>query len=231
MGLFSSFKKTPEPAPTPAVREVLFGDVPVLDWPRADSPVRTQGAWALFAAAQAAYQRSDNAAAVASLHQVLAMPSLESRHYLQAWHFLRLLGVQPPATEAKRVLGVVVEVALPGGLDLLAAYPTNSARYYNYSGAGVVWEQDIDLEGGPIQALLAAAQPVAAAIGPWLEARLAAPPTGMVRLNILTPSGLHFGQGDINVFFQDPMAAPVLARAQALMQALMAVGSAGKTAA
>jgi hypothetical protein len=228
MGLFSFFKKTLEPAPTPAVREVLFGDVPVLDWPQADSPVRTQGAWALFAAAQAAYQANDPAAAVVSLQQVLALPDLESRHYLQAWHFLRLLGVQPPASEAKRVLGVVVEVALPEGLDLVAAYPNNSARYYNYSGAGVVWEQDVDLKGGPIQALLAAAEPVAAAIGPWLEARLAAPATGMVRLNILTPSGLHFGQGDMKVFFQDPMAAPVLLRAQALMEALMAIGTTDK---
>jgi len=228
MGLFSLFKKKPEPAPAPAVREVLFGDVPVLDWPRADSPVRTQGPWVLFAAAQAAYQRHDTAAATASLQQVLALPDLEPRHHLQAWHFLRMLGVQPSPTEAKRVLGVVVEVALPEGLDLVAAYPNNSARYYNYSGAGVVWEQDVDLEGGPIQALLAAAQPVAAAIGPWLEARPAAPPTGMVRLNILTPSGLHFGQGDMNVLFQEPLAAPVLARAQALMQALMAVSSTGK---
>jgi len=228
MGLFSLFKKKPEPAPTPAVREVLFGDVPVLDWPRADSPVRTQGAWALFAVAQEAYQRHDTAAAIEPLQQVLALPDLESRHYLQAWHFLRLLGVQPPPTEAKRVLGVVVEVALPEGLDLVAAYPNNSARYYNYSGAGVVWERDVDLEGGPIQALLAAAQPVATAIGPWLEARPAAPPAVMVRLNILTPSGLHFGQGDMNVFFQEPLAAPVLARAQALMQALMAVSSTGK---
>jgi len=228
MGLFSLFKKTPEPAPTPAVREVLFGDVPVLDWPRADSPVRTQGAWALFAAAQAAYQAHDPAAAVASLQQVLALPDLESRHYVQAWQFLRLLGVQPPASEAKRVLGVVVEVALPQGLDLVAAYPDNSARYYNYSGAGVVWEQNVDLPSGAIQALLAAAQPVAAAIGPWLEARPAAPATGMVRLNILTPSGLHFGQGAMNQFFQDPMAAPVLLRAQALMEALMAVSATGK---
>jgi hypothetical protein len=231
MGLFSLFKKKPEPAPTPAVREVLFGDVPVLDWPRADSPVRTQGEWALFAAAQEAYQRHDAAGAIASLQQVLALPDLEPRHYLQAWHFLRLLGVQPPGSEAKRVLGVVVEVALPEGLDLVAAYPNNSARYYNFSGAGVVWEQAVDLEGGPIQALLAAAQPVAAAIGPWLEARPAAPPTGMVRLNILTPSGLHFGQGDIDVFFQEPLAAPALARAYALMQALIAMSSTGKASA
>jgi hypothetical protein len=231
MGLFSLFKKKPEPAPTPAVREVLFGDVPVLDWPRADSPVRTQGAWALFAAAQEAYQRHDTAAAVASLQQVLALPDLEPRHHLQAWHFLRLLGVQPPPTETKRVLGVVVEVALPEGLDLVAAYPNNSARYYNFSGAGVVWERDVDLEGGPIQALLAAAEPVAAAIGPWLDARPAAPPAGMVRLNILTPSGLHFGQGDINVFFQEPLAAPALAQAYALMQALMAVDSASRASA
>ncbi|WP_210513666.1 hypothetical protein [Hymenobacter terricola] len=221
MALFSLFNKKPAAPEPPAIRELLFGDVPVLEWPKPAAPGRADMPWALFAAAQEAYQRSDTATAIAALQQVLAAPNLESRQYLQAWQFLRLLGVAPPAAEAKRVLGVVLEVALPQGLDLVAAYADNSARYFNHSGAGVVWDGGHDLAGGPIQALLAAAQPVANAVGPWLEARRPAPPTGQARINMLTPSGLHFGQAPFETLFQDPMGGPVLARGQDLMQALI----------
>lgn len=221
MSLLSFFKKKPTMPASPAIREVLFGDVPVLQWPRPDSPQRLAMPWGMFAAAQDAYQQHDILAATTALQQVLATPELESRHYLQAWQFLRLLGVMPPAVAAKQVLGVVLEVSLPGGLDLLTAYADNSARYFNHSGSGVVWEGGTDLAGNPVQALLAAAQPVANAIGPWLEARRAVPPTGEVRINMLTPSGLHFGQGQFETLFQDPMGGPVLARGQELMQALI----------
>lgn len=221
MSRFSFLRKKPEPAVASLVREVLFGDVPVPEWPRPDSPVRDVKPWSLFAAAQDAQRTGDVPAAVSALQEVVAMPNLESRHYLQAWQFLRELDVAVPAAEAKRVLGVVLEVALEGGLDLVAAYADNSARYFNYSGKAIVWDNNADLPGGEIQALLAQARPVAAAIGPWKEARPGVPPTGQVRINLLTPSGLHFGQGDFNVLFQDAMGGPVLACGQALMQALM----------
>ncbi|MBD2767009.1 hypothetical protein IC235_03765 [Hymenobacter sp. BT664] len=189
--------------------------------------------WVLFAKAQDAQHSGDAVGAIRALNQVLETPGLESRQYLQAWHFLRALGQQPAAAEAKRVFGVVLEVALDGGLDLLAAYEDNSARYFNYSGAAVVWEGGTDLENSPIQALLAAARPVAVAIGPWEEARLPAPAAGLARINILTPSGLHFGQAPFATLFQDPMGGPVLLRGQELMQALMdlAPPDAGSTSA
>ena len=221
MSFFSLFKKQPAASEPSPIRDFLFGDVPVLEWPRPASANRDAVPWSWFATAQEAFQRGDSATAVAALQQVLATPELESRHYLQAWHFLRALGVAPAAGEGKQVLGVVLEVAMHGGLDLLAAYADNSARYINYSGKIIVWEGGTDLPGGPIQALLTAAQPVAAAIGPWLDERRQPPAAGGVRINLLTPIGLHFGEGDFAVLFQDPMGGPVLARGQALMQALM----------
>ena len=220
MGFLSFFNKKPAVPASPAVREVLFGDVPVLEWPRPDALHRQQQPWAHFAAAQDAYRSGDTAAAMASLQQVLDTPGLESRQYLQAWHFLRTLGVAPSADEARRVLGVVVEVSLPEGLDLVVAYADLTARYYNHSGAGVVWEMNTDLAGTPIQNLLAAGQTVANVIGPWHEARRAAPPTGHVRINSLTASGLYFGEGPFDVLSNDPLASPVIAGGLALMQAL-----------
>ena len=220
MSLFSFFKKPSVPEPSP-IHDFLFGDVPVLQWPRPESASRNVRPWSLFATAQEAFQRDDSATAVTALQDVLATPELDSRHYLQAWHFLRSLGIAPAAQEGKQVLGVVLEVAVHGGLDVVAAYADNSARYINYSGKVIVWEVGTDLPGGPIQALLATAQPVAAAIGPWLEARRQPPTAGGVRINILTPSGLHFGEGAFDVLFQDPMGGPVLVGGQELMRALI----------
>ncbi len=75
-----------------------------------------------------------------TLRGVLAIDGLESRHYLQAWHFLRQLGVMPDGSTAHHLFGVVVEVALAEGLDVLAAYEDHTARYFNYSAAAVVWD-------------------------------------------------------------------------------------------
>lgn len=69
------------------------------------------------------------------------MPDLESRHYLEAWHCLRSLGEIPTDQESTRLLGVVVEVGMAKGVDLVAGYSDHHARYYNHSGAGVVWER------------------------------------------------------------------------------------------
>ena len=230
MSLLSFFKKQPAVPESPAIREVLFGDVPVMEWPRPHNPHRLEHPWAPFAAAQDAYRSGDTAAAIAALQQVVATPGQESRQYLQAWQFLRTLGVTPPDAEARRVLGVVVEVSLPEGLDLVVAYADLTARYYNHSGAGVVWEMDTDLDGSPIQNLLAAGQTVADVIGPWLEPRRPAPPTGHVRINSLTASGLYFGEGPFNTLFDDPLAHPVIAGGLALMQALIAFQAANQPA-
>ena len=48
-------------------------------------------------------------------------------------------GCRPPE-KAQDVLGVVVEVAMEKGLDLVAGYADHHARY-NYSGAAIVWER------------------------------------------------------------------------------------------
>jgi hypothetical protein len=150
------------------------------------------------------------------------MRGLESRHYLQAWHFLRELGVQANADEAKRVYGVVVEVALESGLDIVAAYADGAARYFNYSGAAVIWERPDDSLAQSIEALLEAGRVVAAQIGPWEGQRPAAPePPGQVRISMLTPSGLHFGQGPFETLAADPLGGPVISSATKLMMELI----------
>jgi len=219
MGILGSlFGKKNEPNP---LRETLFGDMPLDQWPPAGSPSE-EFPWSTFTLAQSHLATGHQDAAIACWRQIIESPGLEPRHSLQAWHFLRQHGQQPPPGIAKEILGVVVEVAMPKGLDLLAAYPDHSARYYNYSGAGVVWEHPDNSMDSAIDDLLEAARLVVVQIGPWDQDRPAPPPKDHVRMSFLTPSGLHFGQGPMSALLKDPLGGGVLQSATALMMALIA---------
>jgi hypothetical protein len=206
---------------TTSIRDTLFGDAPIDQWPP-DSTHAESYPWDKFVAAASTLERGDTAMAVATWKAIAADASLEPRHTLQAWHFLRQHGQQPDEAEAKLVLGVVLEVALAEGLDLLAAYPDHSARYYNYSGAGVVWEHPDDSLNDLVDDLILAASDIVQRIGPHDGGRPGIPPEGHIRLNFLTPSGLHFGQGPMEVLSADEMGGPIIQRGIALMQALTA---------
>lgn len=214
----SVFGKKPA-APNP-IRETLFGDMPIDAWPKEGEPTDALP-WGGFVSARIHLQSGNQADAIAWWRYILEQPGLEPRQYLQAWHFLRQHGQQPPPEVGKRVLGVVIEVAMPEGLDLLAAYPDHSARYYNYSGAGVVWEHPDDSLNHPIDQILAASQRIVDKIGPWDKERPTPPPMGQTRMSFLTPSGLHFGQAPMAALMGDPLAHGVIDWATALMKILI----------
>jgi hypothetical protein len=111
---------------------------------------------------------------------------------------------------------------MPNGLDLLAAYTDHSARYYNFSGAGIVWEHPDESLNATIDLLVAAGQVIVDKIEPWDKPRPAPPSRDQGRLNFLTPSGLYFGQASMNILGRDPLACRVIHLGVALMQALMA---------
>lgn len=208
--------------PQPEIRDVLFGDLPISAWPPEDQEPPTEEPWLSFVQARNHLNAGETTQAAQILQTITAMPGLEARHILQAWHFLRQLGIPPLEDEAKRVYGVVVEVALENGLDLVVAYSDGTARYYNYSGAGIVWERPDTSLDPTIIALLNAGQTVVNIIGPWEGPRPPAPPTGEARINMLTPSGLHFGQAPLALLSQDSLGGPVIQYAMQLMQELIA---------
>lgn len=211
----------PSPAVPRTIRDTLFGDTPLSEW---GLNAGDMAPWNQFTAARAALARGDQASALTAVGGVIDTPELESRHYLVAWQALRELGVAVPSTHAKQVLGVVVEVAVETGVDLVAAYADGSSRYYNYTGAGVVVDSPPPHIRKLVDDLIEMAVPVVQRIGPWDKPR-PAPPTGDgVRINFLTPSGLHFGQGSFGVLSRDPMAGPVIGAAFQLMQGLMELG-------
>ena len=200
-------------------RELLFGDVPLERWAGREA-ASGEEPWASFADAAARLGARDAAGARAALEGVLARRGLESRHYLEAWHALRALGVAPPPIEQKHLYGVVVDVPVTSGVDTLAAYEDRSARYLNFSGAAVVWERPDASLDPLVDALLAAGRDLVARIGTWEGERPPLPPR-LARVSLLTPSGLHFGQGAFDALAADPMAAPVIGAAGALMRALV----------
>ncbi|MDB5034990.1 MAG: hypothetical protein JWQ98_2231 [Chlorobi bacterium] len=214
--MFNFLKK--KAAPTD-IRDTLFGDMPIDSWIANNS---TSDPWNLFADAEHAIRDGKRNGAIELLKNIAGRTDIETRHLLTAWHALRGLEVQPSESIAGNVLGVVVEVGLEGGTDLVAAYADHSARYYNYSGSGVVWEAPDGSLDSAIDALIAAGQQVANNIGPWTDPRPPAPANGDVRINMLAPGGLYFGQAPFALLATDGMGGPVISAAMTLMEALIA---------
>jgi hypothetical protein len=219
---WNSKKKQPE-WPLAGLRETLFGDLPIERWSEPGNTPSAEEPWAAFARVREEL-RSDRAAAIASLQSIANARGFEPRHHLQAWHLLRELGVQPDQDVGKQVLGVVVEVPVEGGPDVLAAYADHSARYLNHAGGVVVWERPDDRLDRHIDALLAASSSLVQRIGPWDGPRPPPPRKDHARLNFLTPSGLHFGEGPFGALAGDPMGAPVINAATLLMTELVELG-------
>ena len=211
------FRKRSDSTSTSPLHDSLFGDLPLSAWPVEGAPASLTGEpWVSFARVEAEIKGGNEEHARDALKTIVAMPGLESRHYLEAWHHLRLLGILPEVGESKRILGVVFEVPVGGGWDVLAAYADHSARYLNHSGAAIIWDHPDERFDAHTDAVLRAAQALVSRIGPWEGQRPPLSPE-RARLSLLTPSGLHFGQAPFDALAQDPISAPVVAAATKLL--------------
>ena len=178
--------------------------------------------WQSFKIANAHLEKGDPLQARAILGTVALDAGLETRFRLQAWHSFREAGGQPPDSVANEVLGVVAEVGLDQGNDLLATYSDQTAYYYNYAGGAVMWMHPDGSLDGHIDRVLAAARKIVPLIGPWNESRRPPPAKSNARINILTPTGLHFGEAPLQVLDGDRSAGPLVKAATALMGQLIA---------
>jgi hypothetical protein len=157
-----------------------------------------------------------------SLHTLASDTSLESRARLLAYHRIRQAGHQ---VDEKELLGVIVEVGLDEGLDVLASYQDGTARYINYTGRMIIWESPDEASRAITNQLFHDSMNIVRRIGPWSGARRPHPAKGVVRISFLVSDGLYFGEGPINVLFNDALAAPALSAATALMQYLAGRGN------
>jgi len=114
-----------------------------------------------------------------------------------------------------------VEVGLENGLDVLASFKDGTARYINQTGKILVWEStNVETANNITNDLFANCQKIIEKIGAWNKPRLSNPKIGNVRITFLVSDGLYFGEGPMNVLFNDPMAGPALQKATELLQYL-----------
>jgi len=121
----------------------------------------------------------------------------------------------------KELLGVIVEIGLDKGLDVLASYNNGSARYINQTGKMIIWETTNDKMANDLTMdLFLKSQNVVKQIGPWDKPRKTYPKKGIARITFLVSDGLYFGEAPTKILFNDPLAGQALLAAKNLMNYL-----------
>ncbi len=138
----------------------------------------------------------------ADLQKIIENLNLETRPKILAYRKLADMGNPSPD---KKLLGMIIEIALDEGLDTLAAYKDGTARYINHSEKLIVWDAPTDASKKLTDALFAEGETIITKIGPWEFARLTAPEKGNARITLLVSHQLYFGEAPINVLFNDPI--------------------------
>jgi hypothetical protein len=151
----------------------------------------------------------------AALLGIISDNETDVRLKILACNELRALGYE---VGNKDLFGVIVEIGLDEGLDVLASFSNGTARYINHSGKVLIWETTEDVKANELKdELFVYSRKVVQQIGPWDQRRKPHPRKGNVRISFLVADGLYFGEGPIDALFRDPLAGPVLNAATALM--------------
>ena len=175
----------------------------------------------IFFDANQSLKSGDKTKAIAQLKQIVETQGMETRVYLQAWHTLMSLGEQPPESTRGVIQGVVIEFLMDKGLDIVAAYRDYRARYYNFSGAGVVWEtRDPEIDK-LIDDLMNVGQAIMKNIGAEPRPSPDVPPPGNLRIFLVAYDGSCFGQGLYEQLIKDQMGNYAINTGYNLMTGLM----------
>ena len=177
--------------------------------------------WSHFFAANQALKDGDNAGAISQLKQVVGAQGLNTRIYLQAWHTLVSLGELPVETLRGYTQGVVIENHMDQGLDIVAAYSDNTARYWNYTGTGIVWDaRDPEIDKLVFE-LLKIGFEITKRIGIGLRDTPPVPERGYLRIYIMAYDGSAVGEGRFEQLSKDPMGNTAINAGVNLMNGLM----------
>jgi hypothetical protein len=121
------------------------------------------------------------------------------------------------------VLCVVLEIAQPNGLDVLAAYSDGMARYISHTGKASVWEAKTHVADKLISQVFSESVNVVKQIEPWGRERKPPPKNGLIRISFLTSDGLYFLEGHYDAMHKDELAGPVIDSASSLLTFLMSM--------
>ena len=203
LGLGSALAATA--APDPALYEPLFCDRPALYRPASADDA-------------APWQRLvfDPAAVAPALRALAEDRAADSRVRALAYGALRERRMPVPAAE---LLGVVFEVEVNGGVDVLAAYADGRLRYLNHGGRVALFDALPASLHEHWQALIAAARAGAAEAQPWQRGQSPPPGPGEARISFVRSDGLGMLQGRLDRLQARPAGGPLLlAGAQTVAQ-------------
>lgn len=212
-----------DPGAWGALRATLFGDLPIEHWP---SEPNDAPPWTTFVAARDHLGNGDVDLAIRAWAAVAnPIAGNEPRHVLQAWHFLRSQGIAVDASIAHEPLGVVAEVAVGYGHDVLAAYRDGAVRFLSHAGPiSIVEPGGARVGGAPrldgaVAAWLAAASRHVARL-PLGTGPFPLPGPGASRFTVLTCAGPRVVEGPEQHLAEVPEAGDLLASGAAVLQSL-----------
>jgi len=216
MGLFSFFKKTPEQVKTSTepykdistnlIYNLLFCDNIDL-YKDNTKPPYTYPFDILFS----------KTSTISDFQKIIDDSSSETRLKILSYNRQIASGHKP---SKKELLAVIVEVGLDNGVDALASFNDGTARYINQTGKILIWDTKDEKSNELTKDLFLKSQNIVSQIGAWDKPRRPAPTNGNVRITFLVSDGLYFGEGPIDVLFNDPLASPALTSATFLMKYL-----------
>jgi hypothetical protein len=210
MGLFSFLKKSSDPykdSGTNLIYNLLFCDNLELYKANHQPPI-TYPFDIIFS----------ETSSVADLQKIIDDSNADSRVRILAYNKQLSKGHK---SGKKELLAVIVEVGLDDGLDVLASFDNGTARYINQTGKMLIWETTTDEKGNNLtNDLFTKSKEIIKQIGPWDQPRRPHPTKGNVRITFLVSDGLYFGEGPMDVLFNDPLASPALTAATELMKYL-----------
>jgi len=183
--------------------ELLFADQTLDDvLTSLDKKAAREGAWILLSKAAEHMQqaRVDRAAKV--LLKVAGNPAMETRILLWSWTALRSLGFHPKSHEADDIKGVVIQVPMDSGADVLAAYADETARYVNHSGKIIVWELADTTITAIIRKLLESCEHLCGVV---VDASANHSVKDMVRVTLLTFNGNRFAEASMQSLASNPI--------------------------
>jgi hypothetical protein len=161
---------------------------------------------------------SKDASAV-DLRRIADDVSVETRVRVLAYNQLR---ARKETVPERKLLGVIIEVPQPRGLDVLAAFVDGRMRYINQTGKMSVIETPTKPMVAPRDELLKVSAAAIERIGPWDKPRLPPPKQGNLRLTFLVSDGLYFGEGPRGAISRDDVDGPVVMAATELLMEIVA---------
>jgi hypothetical protein len=153
------------------------------------------------------------------LEKITTQPGTDPRLKALAYNLLSAKGHR---SARKELLGVIVEIGLEDGPDVLASFQNGTARYINQAGKVLIWETTDDGRANKLKdELFDRSREIIDKIGPWNKARRPNPPRNYARISFLVSDGLYFGEAPTDSLFKDPLASPALNAATKLLQYLV----------